>query len=212
VAHARKRALVVIDVQNEYFTGDLPIEYPDRNASLANIARAMDAARAAGVAVIVVQQDGPAGGLFANGTRGWHLMEAVASRPRDHFVSKLLPSAFAATDLEAWLRSRDLDTLAVAGFMTHNCVDATIKHAMHADFAVEYLADASGSVPYSNRSGTVSAREIHTAFAVVMQSRFASVMTTADWVAGISGSQMPERDSIRASNQRARALRLVESA
>ena len=38
-----RRALVVIDVQNEYVTGDLPIEFPNVQSSLANIGRAMDA-------------------------------------------------------------------------------------------------------------------------------------------------------------------------
>ena len=32
-----RRALIVIDVQNEYVSGDLPIEYPDIHSSLANI-------------------------------------------------------------------------------------------------------------------------------------------------------------------------------
>ena len=38
-----RRALIVIDVQNEYVTGDLPIEYPDVHSSLANIGRVQDA-------------------------------------------------------------------------------------------------------------------------------------------------------------------------
>src|SRR5476649_600514 len=50
-----RRALLVIDVQNEYVTGDLPIEFPDVQTSLANIARAMDAARDAGIPIVVVQ-------------------------------------------------------------------------------------------------------------------------------------------------------------
>ncbi|WP_414695206.1 isochorismatase family protein, partial [Paraburkholderia sp.] len=49
-----RRALVVIDVQNEYVSGDLLIEYPPIETSLANIGRAIDAARAAGVPVVVV--------------------------------------------------------------------------------------------------------------------------------------------------------------
>ena len=65
------RALLVIDVQNEYVTGDLPIEYPEVQTSLANIGRAMDAARAAGVPVAVVQNFAPAGSpIFARGTPG----------------------------------------------------------------------------------------------------------------------------------------------
>jgi nicotinamidase-related amidase len=52
-----RRALIVIDVQNEYDAGGgLPIEYPPFAQSLQRIAAAMDAAQAAGVPVIVVPQ------------------------------------------------------------------------------------------------------------------------------------------------------------
>ena len=44
-----KRALIVIDVQNEYFDGALPISDPPPETSLANVGRAMDAATTAGV-------------------------------------------------------------------------------------------------------------------------------------------------------------------
>jgi nicotinamidase-related amidase len=48
-----KEALLVIDVQNEYFTGSLPVTFPQ--GSLANILRAMDAAQAADIPVVVIQ-------------------------------------------------------------------------------------------------------------------------------------------------------------
>ena len=48
-----RRALIVIDVQNDYVGGALPIEYPDVRVSIRNIARAMDAAGAAGIPVWV---------------------------------------------------------------------------------------------------------------------------------------------------------------
>ena len=56
---AIKRALIVIDVQNEYFTGNMLIEYPDPQVSLSNIGRAMDAAKAANIPVLVVQHSAP---------------------------------------------------------------------------------------------------------------------------------------------------------
>ena len=90
--------------------------------------------------------------------------------------------------------------------MTHNCVDSTIKHALHAGMAVEFLPDASGSVPYSNRAGTASAAQIHHTFAVVLQSRFAAVLSTDAWIGAVKSGVPPQRDSIFASNQRARAL------
>lgn len=202
-----RRALLVIDVQNEYVSGNLPIEYPDIQLSLANIGRAMDAARTAGIPVIVVQNSLPAGApVFARGTAGWALHEVVASRPRDHYIDKTLPSAFAGTDLSEWLAHHRINTLVVIGYMTHNCDDSTIKHALHAGLAVEFLADAAGSLAYENGAGRVSAEELHRAFSVVMQSRFAAVTTTGAWIEALQSGQRLPRDTIYASNQRARGL------
>lgn len=207
-----RRALVVIDVQNEYETEGLRIQDPCVADSLRNIGRAIDAAHAAGIPVIVVQQSSPVDApLFATGSHGWELNEVVASRPRDHYLRKTLPSAFAGTDLGAWLQAHAVDTLAVVGYMTHNCNDTTIKHAFDAGLQVEFLMDASGSVPYANRAGFATAEEIHRVFAVVEQSRFAAVMNTGEWIAHLAAGTTPERDTIHASHQRALA-RIDEAA
>lgn len=201
-----RRALVVIDVQNEYESGGLRIQYPPVAESLRNIGHAMDAARAAGIPVIVVQQTAPADSpLFAAGSHGWELHAVVADRPREHHLFKTLPSAFVDTDLGDWLQAHAIDTLAVAGYMTHNCNDTTIKHAFNAGLAVEFLMDASGSVPYANRAGSATAEEIHRVFAVVEQSNYAAVMTTAEWLGHLARGTVPERDNIHASHQRALA-------
>ncbi|GAB3779083.1 cysteine hydrolase family protein [Dyella agri] len=211
VSHPR-RALVVIDVQNEYESGGLRIQYPPVADSLRNIGRAIDAAHTAGIPVIVVQQSSPTDApLFATGSHGWELHAVVASRPREHYLRKALPSAFAGTGLGEWLQSHAIDTLAVVGYMTHNCNDTTIKHAFDAGLQVEFLMDASGSVPYANRAGAATAEEIHRVFAVVEQSRYAAVMTTDEWVAHLAHGTTPERDTIHASHQRALA-RLVVAA
>ena len=201
-----RRALIVIDAQNEYAPqGGLPIEWPPFEVSLANIGRAMDAAAAAGVPVVVVQNSAPAGAaIFAPGTAGWQLHPSVAARPRELLLEKRLPDAFAETGLGAWLTARGIDTLAIAGYMTHNCVDATVKHALHAGYRLEVLEDATGSVPYANRAGHLAAEAIHRAFMVVMQSRFAAVMPTGEWLEVLAGRRQAERDSIVASHRRAR--------
>ena len=201
-----RRALVVIDVQNEYVTGDLPIEYPPVETSLANIGRAIDAARAAGVPVVVVQNFAPAGApIFARGSVGAELHQVVASRERDHYVEKALPSAFAGTDLAQWLAARGVDTVTVVGYMTHNCDASTVFEATHAGLQVEFLHDATGSVPYANDAGFASAEDIHRVFSVVMQSRFAAVASTDAWLAAVKAGTPLPRDNIYASNQRARA-------
>jgi len=201
-----RRALIVIDVQNEYVTGNLQIQYPPVADSLRNIGRAMDAAREAGLPVIVVQQSSPAEWpLFATGSHNWELHEVVASRPHDHYLRKQKASAFIGTDLGEWLTAHEIDTLTVVGYMTHNCDDTTVKHAADRGLKVEFVHDASGSVPYANRAGFATAEEIHRVFSVVQQSNFAAVLSTDEWLECLASGKVPERDNIHASHQRALA-------
>ena len=206
-----RRALIVIDVQNEYVTGNLPIEFPDIHLSLSNIGQAMDAAERTGIPIIVVQQYAPAESpIFAIGSDGWELHDVVRSRRWSHHIEKKLPSAFAGTDLTEWLSVHQIDTLAVAGYMTHHCDDSTIRHAFHAGIAVEFLADAAGALPYLNQAGSASAEEIHRTFTVVMQSRFAAVMTTQEWIDLLRINGTVERDNIFGSNLAARSENKAE--
>lgn len=203
-----RRALVVIDVQNEYFDGGgLPIEHPPIAQTLPNVARAMDAATQAGVPVVVVRHHAPTGApVFQAGTHAGELHEAVASRPRDHLVTKAFPSVFTGTDFAEWLQARGIDTLAVAGYMTHNCVASTIFEGLHRGLAMEYLHDASGALPYANAAGRASAEEIHRVFSVVFHSNFAAVTSTANWLDAVKARQPLSRDNPVFSNRRGRGL------
>lgn len=201
-----QRALLVIDVQNEYFGGALRIEYPDPAQSLANICRAMDAATAAGIPVVVVRHVAPAGSpLFAAGSAAAELHPQIAARPRDLLVDKQRASALSATPLADWLRQRGIDTLSVVGYMTHNCDDATVRHAAHAGWKVELLHDATGALPYANAVGSASAEEIHRVFTVVMHTGFAAVVATERWLAAVTGAEPLVPDNILLSHRRALA-------
>lgn len=202
---APRRALILIDVQNEYVTGNLPIEYPDVQSSLAHIVRAGEAAVAAGIPIVVVQQSAPeTSPLFAKGSPGWQIHPQVAALPCAHYVEKLLPSALAGTDLAEWLKSQGIDTLSVAGYMTQNCNESTIRQAAHEGWAVEFLHDASGAVSYANRAGRATAEQIHKTSCVVLQSRFAAVVSTDDWLAAVVEGKRLAGDNIYVSHRNAR--------
>ena len=68
------------------------------------------------------------------------------------------------------------------------------------------LTEALGQqVVVENRAGAASAEEIHRVFSVVLQSRFAAVMSTGEWILAVQGAApAPARESIHASNLRAR--------
>lgn len=205
-ATAIRRALIVIDVQKEYFSGGLPITHPPVSTSMPNIARAMDAARASGIPVIVVQHSLPAGApVFAPGSQAWALHPEVAQRPVDLRFEKTLPSAFTGTPLGPWLRDHRINTLVIAGYMTHNCNASTVFEAFHTGYSVELLSDATGALAYTNDAGSASAEEIHRVFSVVFHSNFAAVVSTAKWLDAVATGLALEKDNVLASHQRARA-------
>jgi len=177
-----KRALLVIDAQNEYFTGKLPVSHPQGH--LANVLRVMDAANAAGVPVIVVQHTAPQpdSSVFRQGSPEWELHPEVARRSHQLLIHKNLPGSFTGTELEGWLRDHDIDTVVIAGYMTQMCCDTTARQASHRGMNVEFLSDATGTLDFTNEAGSVTAEELHRATLVTQQIRFAKVMTTDAWL------------------------------
>jgi len=177
-----KRALLVIDVQNEYFTGKLPVSYP--HGSLENVLAAMDAARAHGVQVVTIQHAAPQpdSPVFRKGSKEWELHPEIAARPRDVLIHKSLPGSFTGTQLESWLREHGVDSVVIAGYMTQMCCDTTARQAMHLGFGVEFLSDATGTLNIANEAGEVSGEELHRAILVTQQMRFSEVLPTRDWI------------------------------
>ncbi|GAB2872744.1 cysteine hydrolase family protein [Paraburkholderia jirisanensis] len=201
---APRRALIVIDVQNEYVTGNFRIEYPPVASSLPNIAKAIDAANANGVPVVLVKHVLPADApIFAEGSIGAELHPDVADRPHDHVVTKVLPSVFSGAGFEDWLKAHQIDTLTVIGYMTQNCNDSTMREAMHKGYQVEFLPDAAGSLSYQNKAGRASAEEMHRIITVIMESAYAATMSTDEWVENLKDPVKVESDNIYYSNLRA---------
>src|SRR5690554_2028197 len=109
--HAVRRALLVIDVQNEYFDGLLPVTYPP--GSFENILKAMDAADRHRITTVLVQHTTDRG-AFAKGSRGWQIHPDVIRRRHHHLIEKMLPGCFTHTDLEQRLSLGRINTIAIA--------------------------------------------------------------------------------------------------
>jgi nicotinamidase-related amidase len=179
-----KRALIVIDVQNEYFPGGaLPISHPVDH--LQNILETMDVAREQGVTTVVVRhhQPDPQSPLFCKGSQNWELHPEVARRPHDLLLDKQLPGSFTNTELEGFLRDREIDTVAIAGYMTQICCDTTAREAFHRGFKVEFLRDATGTLDVENSAGKVSAEDLHKAILVSQQMFISEVVTKDEFIA-----------------------------
>ncbi|AFY34931.1 cysteine hydrolase family protein [Calothrix sp. PCC 7507] len=184
-----KRALLVIDVQNEYFTGKLPITYPPGN--LDNIFQVMNIAREQGIPIIVVrhtqpQADSP---IFCKGSKEWELHPEIAKYPYDLLIEKNVPGSFTGTELETWLRNRGIDTVVISGYMTQMCCDTTARQASHLGFSVEFLADATGTLTFKNNAGVATDEELHRATLVAQDTFISKVINTAEWINSVENSE-----------------------
>lgn len=193
-----RRALVLIDVQQEYFSADGPlaIAYPPREDSIRQITAAIDAANDSDLPVVVVRHEYPAGApVFAAGSANGELHPEVAERAKSEWrqVTKNVASIFADNDLAQWLRDQSVDTVTFAGYMTNNCVLASAAAAEPLGIAVEVLSDATGAIHLANEAGSVSAQQLHETLMTLLHSNFAAVASTKSWIAAATdGSPLPK--------------------
>lgn len=175
------KALVVIDVQNIYFTGKMAVTYP--TGSFENILKAMDHAAAIGMPIVLVQHGSSTMAAFKKGSKEWELHPEIAKRKYDVLIEKAMPGSFTGTELELWLRTKGIRNIVIVGYMSQMCCDTTARQAAHLGFGVEFLSDATGTLDITNDAGSVTAEELHRAILVTQAMRFSRVMTTSEWIA-----------------------------
>lgn len=168
-------ALVLIDCQREYTDGKLPLT--GVNDALAECARVLDAARAAGAPIVHVIHKGQPGGLFdPTGPSGEEVQE-VAAAPGETIVYKGLPNSFAGTELDEVLKGFGRKNMIAIGFMTHMCVSSTVRAGLDLGYGLAVVANACATrnLP-DGRGGVVTAETLHQAELAALSDRFACVV------------------------------------
>jgi len=183
---AMKRALLVIDVQREYFDGALPITHPAGH--LEEILKVMDAAHKANLPTAVVRhhQADPESPIFRLNSDEWQLHDEVEQRPRDILIDKQLPGAFTNTGLQDWLEKIGAETVCIAGYMTHMCCDTTARQAFHKGYTVEFMRDATGTLSVQNEAGSATAEQLQTSILVAQQMFISEVVASSEWLTRIA--------------------------
>ncbi len=185
-----KRALLVIDVQNEYFTGKMPVTYPA--GSFAKILQAVAAANQRRIPVILIRHSAPqpTAVTFVNGSEGWEIRAELREKEYTRIVDKNRPGSFTNTELENILKTMEVDTIVICGYMTQMCCDTTARQAANRGFAVEFLSDATGTLDVANEAGTITAAELHKAILITQAMGFSQVLPTAEWLMKLAEEQI----------------------
>jgi nicotinamidase-related amidase len=172
--------VVIVDAQRVYVDGRLPL--PGVDLALAEIARLLARARAAGTPIIHIVQHGRPGSAICDPLGPEvAIANAVVPQPAETVIVKHLPSGFAGTTLDETLKKSGRIHLIVAGFMTHMCVSTTVRAALDHGYRCTVVATACATRDLPDgRGGVVPADIVHRANLVALADRFARVVETAD--------------------------------
>lgn len=179
-------ALVIIDIQNDYFPGGA-MELVGSVEAGNKAKKLLQAFRDKGLPVIHVQHVSthPGATFFLPGTRGVEIHECVAPRQGETVVVKHFPSSFRDTTLLETLRRQRITRLVIAGMMTHMCIDTTTRAAADLGFECLLAHDACATRSLTFNGVTVSADNVHTAFIAALNGVFARVVSTDEVCAGL---------------------------
>ena len=180
---AKTTALLVIDFQNEYYTGRMPI--PDGMKALENTQRLIAFADKEHIQVIHVQHIAPNGAaVFAKDGKTVDFHPLMKPRPQDKVIQKTTVSVFASTDIDAQLNNAGIKTLIISGLMTHACVAAAARDATPLGYDVVVASDATATRAITRANGrSVTKDELHESALAEIEDTFGSVLTTAQIVA-----------------------------
>jgi nicotinamidase-related amidase len=177
-------ALILIDPQEEYVTGAVPLAGID--AAVEEASKLLDIARDAGVPVFHIHHHGkPGGALFDPNGPFVRAIQALAPVEGEEVVIKTLPNAFANTDLDDRIKAAGRTELIIAGFATHMCISATARAALDRGYRTTVVASATATRDLPDPlGGIVPAGEVHRATLAALADRFAIVVRDTSAYAG----------------------------
>ena len=175
------KALVLIDLQNDYFPGGR-MELAGADAAVARAAGLLQAFRNQGLPVIHVQHISTRAGatFFLPGTPGAEIHEAVRPREGEQVIVKHFPNAFRETGLQAALRELGATQLVFAGMMTHMCMDTSVRAAADLGFQCLLAHDACATRDLSFGGRQVAAADVQAAYLAAHNGSFAAVRAAAE--------------------------------
>jgi nicotinamidase-related amidase len=178
-------ALLLIDIQNDYFPGGRMVLEGSPEAGR-KAKKALSLFRQKGLPLIHIQHISaqPGASFFIFGTEGVEIHADVRPAAGEATIRKHYPNAFRDTSLLEFLKKNDIAHVVVAGMMTHMCVDATTRAAFDHGFRCTVLHDACATRSLSFDDDSVPARQVHAAFLAALGAVYAKVVGTDEFIAG----------------------------
>jgi nicotinamidase-related amidase len=172
-----KTALLLVDIQREYFSGGaMPLEGPVEAAIQAR--KLLAHFRYNHLPAVFIQHVSvdPDATSFRPGSPGVSLYTSIRPLPGEAVVRKHYPNSFRDTNLLELLRTDQVSRLIICGMMTHMCIDATTRAARDYGFECIVAADACATRDLSFAGETVPAAMVQRAFLAALDGTYGKVM------------------------------------
>jgi nicotinamidase-related amidase len=185
-----KTALLLIDIQNDYFPGG-KMELEGALQAGARAGALLQCFREHGGQHIHIQHESrrPGATFFIPGTDGIRIHDLVAHFEEEPIVHKTFPNSFRETNLLEMLREWGTERLVICGMMTHMCVDATVRTAADLGFQVIIVEDACATRALTYGETTVPAAHVQAAFLAALKS-YGTLMTTEEVISRLAAEQI----------------------
>lgn len=141
-------ALMIIDVQNDYFPQG-KCELSQSEQALTATKRLLEHFRAKKLPIFYVQHISPESAtFFLPNTKGVQLHKDIKPLCSENVIVKHMPNSFHETTLQEKLTALSIKKLVICGMMTHMCVDTTVRAAKDFGYYVTLISDACATKAY----------------------------------------------------------------
>lgn len=177
-----KSALLLIDIQNDYFSGGrCELFKPEQAAEKARML--LELFRNSGLPVIHIQHIGSQSAtFFLQGSEGAEIYYAVSPKNDEKVLVKHAPNAFLNTGLYDLLKVQGIELLIICGMMSHMCIDTTVRAAKDLGFHVLLPEDACTTKALSWDGVNIPAQTVHQTFMASLNGLFAKVLKTEELI------------------------------
>jgi nicotinamidase-related amidase len=177
-----RTALILIDIQNDYFPGG-NMELVNIENAACNASQLLNNFRKLKLPVFHIQHVSlrPSATFFIPETKGIEINDHVKPNTDEIIITKHYPNSFRDTDLHAQLKKNNIEKLVICGAMSHMCIDTTTRAAFDLGYQSVVISDACATKKLSIHGVDVPASHVHAAYMAGLHGLFADVMMLANW-------------------------------
>ena len=178
-----KKALIIIDIQNDYFDGGTMALVGSAEACR-NAKILLNRFREDELPVIYIQHIAtrPGATFFLPNTEGAEIHRTISPLKGEKIIVKHYPNSFRETDLMDYLKETQTTDLVICGMMTHMCVDATTRAAKDFGFNISVISDACATKDLEHNGKIVRAEDVQNSFTAALNYFYSTVQTTKEYL------------------------------